>query len=535
MLTNTKLPETPDWLVSALTRPIPANSNQAPANFMSEGRRNNDLTSLAGYFRRRGFDESEIFAQLQAVNLNSADPLDAGEVASISNSVSRNYQADLKAELHDLPVSRIVAGDIAHFCKYIPETGWRVFDGRYWKHDPSGSYAKERIKCQLAALVEAVKASGDVEAVREARKYLSNTRINAVTSLIMSDPNIVSDLAEFDTRPSVLNLRNGTLDLETGQLMHHEATDLLSMLADVTYDPDADCPHFKQVLSWALPPEHAAFLLRYLGYALLGTPREQVFAILYGAGANGKSTVINAVSHLLGDYSANVEPATLIKQKSDKVRSDVARLQGVHLAVTSELATGEILDAPLVKRFTGDDKITARALYSAEVEYRAKFALVMTTNALPVIDGGDPALARRLVLLPFNSVVPEADRDPNLARKLEAEASGILNLLLEGLWEYREIGLALPSDLKEKVAKFVVSSDMVAAFLQDETEAIAGGTVGAKALYHHYRTWCGMSGIRALSMPQFRQEMLKKSYTPKRSSRGQTWQGLRLRRLHQQG
>ena len=532
MLTNIQLPTTPEWLVTALTRSTPANSNHAPADFMSEGRRNTDLTSLAGFLRRRGFDARGIFKQLQAVNLNSSDPLDAGEVSSIANSVSRNYQADAKGELRDLPVSWIVAENIAHFCKYIPETGWRVFDGRYWKHDPSGIYAKERIKCQLAALVEAVKAGSDIEAVRDARKYLSNTRINAVMSLIKCDPNIVSDHANFDSRPSVLNLRNGTLDLETGQLMHHEATDLLSKIANVAYDPEADCPHFKQVLSWALPPAHAAFLLRYLGYALLGAPREQVFAILYGAGANGKSTLINAVSNLLGDYAANVEPATLIKQKSDKVRSDVARLQGVHLAVTSELATGEILDAPLVKRFTGDDKITARALYSAEIEYKAKFALVMTTNALPVIDGGDPALARRLVLLPFKNVVSEANRDPDLARKLEDEAPGILNLLLEGLREYREIGLALPVELKKEVAKFVVSSDMVAAFLQDETEEVADGSVGAKALYNHYRVSCGMSGIRALSMPQFRQEMLKKGFVTKRSRDGQAWQGLRPRRPH---
>jgi len=290
MLTNIQLPEAPEWLITALTRRTPANSNHVPVEFMSEGRRNTDLTSLAGYFRRKGFDAGAIFEHLQAVNLNSSDPLDASEVASIANSVTRNYQSDAKGELHDLPVSRIVAEDIAHFCKYIPETGWRVFDGRYWRHDPSGIYARERVKCQLATIVEAVKANGDIEAVRDARRYLSNTRINAVMSLIMSDPNIVSEHADFDSRPSVLNLRNGTLNLETGQLMHHEATDLLSKIADVAYDPEADCPHFRQVLSWALPSEHAAFLLRYLGYALLGAPREQVFAILYGAGANGKST-----------------------------------------------------------------------------------------------------------------------------------------------------------------------------------------------------------------------------------------------------
>ena len=166
----------------------------------------------------------------------------------------------------------------------------------------------------------------------------------------------------------------------------HEANDLLTKMANVDFDPTAECPNFKKVLAQSLPFEHRAFMLRYLGYSLMGEPREQIFAIPYGVGANGKSTLINAVQHALGDYAANVEPTTLMKQKSEKVRSDVERLQGVRLAITSELGMGEILDAPLIKRFTGGDKITARALYKSEIEYTAKFSLVMTTNSLPVIN-----------------------------------------------------------------------------------------------------------------------------------------------------
>lgn len=133
------------------------------------------------------------------------------------------------------------------------------------------------------------------------------------------------------------------------------------------------------------------------------------------------------------------------------------------------------------------------------------------------------------ILLPFASVVPEHRRDPGLGRKLEEEASGILNRLLQGLREYREIGLAVPDDLKAAVATFVASSDMLSSFLKDATEQMKGETVGAQELYRSYRSWCGSSGIRNLSAPQFRQELLKREYTTKRLKSGNAWSNLRLR------
>ena len=171
-------------------------------------------------------------------------------------------------------------------------------------------------------------------------------------------------------------------------------------------------------------------------------------------------------------------------------------------------------------------------LYGAEFEFKPKFALVMATNALPVIDGGDAALARRLILLPFASVVPEHRRDPALGRKLEGEASGILNRLLQGLREYREIGRAVPQDLKAALAAFVASSDMLSSFLEVATERVEGKAVGARELYRSYRSWCESSGIRSLSEPQFRQELLKKDYRTKRLNTGNAWSDLQLRRAH---
>ena len=107
------------------------------------------------------------------------------------------------------------------------------------------------------------------------------------------------------------------------------------------------------------------------------------------------------------------------------------------MVATSELAIGKILDVALVKRMTGGDMITARALYKEHFEFRPQFVMLMTTNALPVIDGGNKALARRLVMVPFNNVISTSQRDPDLPAKIRSETSGILNRLLEGLTSYQ--------------------------------------------------------------------------------------------------
>lgn len=529
-----ELPETPSWLIKLLGKPktTAANSNEAPNQFMATGRRNNDLASLAGFYRRQGLDADSIFIKLMAANSTADEPVSEHEVRGVANSVARNYEPNLRGEFHDLPMSRVIAGMISDVCRYLPDHGWRVYNGRCWIDDKSGVRAKEHIKTQIEKLVASFKANGDPDAVREIRKYLSNNKVSALTALVTSDPEIRADVEDFDRTDDLLNVRNGTLILSTGHLKPHVASDMLTKVANVDFEPGADCPKFRHVLSQSLPTDHAKFLLRYLGYALLGAPVEQVFAILFGAGANGKSTLMNAVSNLLGSYSANVEPASLLKQKNEKIRTDIARLQGVHMAVTSELATGEVLDAALVKRFTGEDKITARSLYSSEIEFVPKFALVMITNALPVIDGADSALARRLILLPFNNVVPESDRDSSLSYHLAAESPGILNLLLMGLHDYRNNGLAVPEDIKVEVARYARSSDMLASFLAEATDDDAAGGVAAAALYQRYTQWCGMNGLRSLSMPQFKREITKKGYSQKRTKSGYTWPGLRLRRPH---
>lgn len=533
MTNSPSLPKAPDWLISQLKGETSAfaNTNATPHRFLSEGSRNNDLTSIAGFLRKKsGLDADGLFVAIDSINQAGANPLPEEEVRAIARSVA-SYPSGGTPNLQDLPLSRCIAESIAPRCRYVPEWGWMNWAGTNWNSDMNGSRTREIVKQQLEAIYEGIKSTGDTDTINKARTLLSAGKVNATMGLIESDQILRADVAEFDLIKEILNVTNGTLDLQTLDLDRHEPTDLLTKVAKPAYDPTATCPHFDELLRATMPADHATFVLRLFGYALLGNPVEQVFAIFSGMGANGKSTLLNAVANALGDYSTNVEPSSFIKQKNERVRNDLARLKGARLVSTSELATGEILDAALVKRFTGGDNITARALYKEYFEFQAEFVVFMTTNALPVIDGGDAALGRRIIIVPFRNVIPEGERDRHLPRKLEEEASGILNRLLEGLAEYRRVGLDIPYDLKAEAAQFCVSSDMLAIFIEEECESDPDATVRAQILYFRYQTWCGANGLRAMSQPQFRREMIKKiEKSPTKTKAGSMWPGMRMRK-----
>ena len=405
-----------------------------------------------------------------------------------------------------------------------------VFDGFRWVPDMGGIQTRECIKRQLEATYEGVRARKNPEVTNKAHGLLAGSKVTAVISMVQSDHCLKAEVSEFDAISELINFQNGTLNLKTMGLSNHDPEDMLTKVGKGSYAPGVGCPQFDEFLGSVLPLEHQFFVLRLLGYSMLGKPLEQVLAIFTGIGANGKSTLLNTVAYVLGDYATNVEPSSLLQQKGERVRNDVARLNGARFVGTSELAIGQVLDAPLIKRFTGGDRITARALYKEYFEFEAAFVVFMATNALPVINGGDEALARRLLIVPFTTTVPAERRDPELPRKLKEEAPGILNRLLEGLKDYLENGLAVPEDIKKEAAKFCASSDMLEIFLEEKCEIGSSNTVGSADLIRHYRTWNEANGLRPFSTPQFNSEISKKlGLSSKKTKTGKVWQGFRLR------
>lgn len=527
-----RIPEAPTRLVEKLTEIAPktANQNSVPSNFMKAGSRNTDLTRFAGYLRgQMGMDQMQILAVLQDVNRESSAPLPLDEVEAISRSVSR-YEAATKIELDDIPLADLLALEISQSSCRTPASGWMRYDGKRWIEDDGGSYAKEQIKKRLQRLAGNLAGSGQIDALRAAKHLLTAAKVKKIFDLVSTDSRIVRQLDEFDLAPGIVNLANGTLDLQTGELSPHSASDLLTKISDVAYQPEATCPEFDRFLSSTLSGEEGSFVLRLFGYALFGNPTEHVFTILHGPGRNGKSTLADIMGHVFGDYARSAEPSTFIKQKGTGVRNDLARLKGARMVATSELSTGEILDTALVKRITGGDIIAARALYREHFEFKPEFVMFMTTNALPVIDGGDRALERRLILLPFKNVLAAGECDRDLPAKLRSEASGILNRILEGLADYRENGLNIPQSVKAEIGKYIEHSDLIQNFLDDRCELRPGTETRAGELYQSYVGWSAVNGTKSCSQPTFKLEVTKRTNIQQtRTNKGNVWPGISLR------
>jgi putative DNA primase/helicase len=352
-----------------------------------------------------------------------------------------------------------------------------------------------------------------------------------MVELAKSEPGVPVTPERLDADPWVLNVCNGTLDLRTGHLRPHARADLLTKLAPVTYDPGALCPTWEAFLSRILAGDVALirFVQKVIGYSLTGSTQEQCLFILYGAGANGKSTLIQTISALLGDYARQTPTESLLVQRGDGVRNDLARLQGARFVSAVEVEGGRRLAEALVKQLTGGDTITARFLYGEHFEFQPMFKLWLAVNHKPVVQGTDHAIWRRLRLIPFTVTIPAAEQDKRLTEKLRAELPGILRWAVEGCLAWQQEGLAPPTAVKRATGDYRAEMDVIAAFIRDCCVVEPQRQVSTSELYAEYRGWCEQMGESAVTQKAFGTALRERGCTPGRTSGGRLWVGIALR------
>jgi putative DNA primase/helicase len=358
----------------------------------------------------------------------------------------------------------------------------------------------------------------------------SHSRIMDMIGLAKSEPEIPVRPQQLDADPWVLNLANGTLDLRTGQLREHRREDLITKLAPVAYDPAAPCPRWEAFLSriFAGDAELIRFVQKAVGYSLTGSTQEQCFFILYGAGANGKSTLIQTISALLKDYAKQTPTETLLVQRRDGVRNDLARLQGARFVYASEAEGGRKLAEALIKQLTGGDTITARYLYQEHFEFLPAFKIWLAVNHKPGVQGTDHAIWRRMRLLPFTITIPEAEQDKRLTEKLQAELPGILRWAVEGCLLWQQEGLEPPLAVKRATGDYRAEMDVIAAFLQDCCVVGPERRVLAGDLYAEYTSWCRQMGETPVSQKALASALRERGCTPGRQSSERFWCGIGL-------
>ena len=418
--------------------------------------------------------------------------------------------------------------------RFVSAWGWMSWDGMRWRKDDIGE-VERRAKETVLSLYQGVGAIQDDEDRKKFLKFVSRSEsrqsLKAMVDLAQSECEVVARPSEFDGDPWLLNVSNGTLDLQRGELRPHNCENLITRLTPVDWNPQADCPLFLTSLDQILNgnKQLVRFVQKLVGYSLTGLTTEQILIILWGTGANGKSTLVEVLSALVGEYAAKTPTSTFLLKRNDSIPNDLAALQGVRYAYASEVEESRRLSESLVKDITGGEKIRARFLHREWFEYRPEFKLWLSTNHKPIIRGADHAIWRRIRLVPFKVTFPREKQDRGLAEKLKTELSGILNWAVEGCLAWQREGLEPPEEVVHATESYREEMDTLAAFLRERTEADPASCVSAKVLYKTYCAWCEENGERAQTQKALGMRLGERGYDSTHKATGNLWIGLRLR------
>jgi putative DNA primase/helicase len=335
----------------------------------------------------------------------------------------------------------------------------------------------------------------------------------------------------FDTDPMVLNAQNGTVDLKTGKLREHDRGDRITKVAGAQLLDDFGCPRWLSFLGRIFDgnEELIGFLQRAVGYSLTGSTGEQCFFLLWGqTGSNGKSTLLEVLRYVAGDYACNSSPDVLMSQRGGRgPENDVARLRSARLVTASESGETRRLDEERVKRLTGGDTYTARFLHKEYFEFQPQFKLWLAANNKPEIRGTDNAIWRRVRLIPFEVTIPPEEQDPGLPAKLQGEAPGILRWAVEGCLGWQGRGLDPPLEVVDATADYRSEQDAIGRFIDEECTVMEQLRVKVGVLYDRYVRWCQRSGEAPITKRAMGLRLKDdERFQPDKASGARWWVGL---------
>ena len=416
--------------------------------------------------------------------------------------------------------------DNVRYCH--PQKTWYVWTGRRWERDAGGRVerlAKQTVARQYDRVIRAVDqikaggVSGDAATaagkeiaarLKWAARSQQADKIGAMLALARSEPGIPVSPDKFDSDPWLLNVRNGTVDLRTGKLQPHRREDYLSKICPTEYHADAGCSGWQTFLGRVFggDDQTVQFVQRLLGYCLTGDTSMHVLPVFYGAGSNGKSTLVEVVQAVIGaDFAAPAAPDILLAKHGGGHPTELADLHGRRAVVVSEIGEGRRFDEATVKRLTGGDTIKARGMREDFWSFAPSHKFLVCTNTKPDVRKGGNAFWRRLRLIPFGvkfwkadegeTGPPELEADRGLhARLVGVEAAGILAWMVRGCVDWLAAGreLGSPPAVAEATREYRDAEDLVRRFVQSRCEFRRGHRETAKNLYETFARWCDAEG-----------------------------------------
>ena len=382
---------------------------------------------------------------------------------------------------------------------------WLVWDGTRWKPSDYAEVFKFALETVQSIKTEVEQATGLTDA-QNLQKWSvtseSKPKTMAMLDMAAKHPSLVAKASSFDKQKMKLNCLNGIVDLKTGQLNERTSDDLHTKVIGTNFNPQAKCPNFDKFIKEVFggDGELISWIQRAFGYSLTGSVQEQVLFICYGTGANGKSTLLETISKILGDYSTNADfEMFLSNQKSDvRVMEAVGELKGIRLALASEVDASKRFNESLVKRLTGGDTLRGTKLQMGAFQFEPQHKLWFLCNHIPFARDGSHGFWRRIKILPFAQQFQGSSLDSALPDKLWAEREGILAWMIRGaaVWSNElqktngTTGLGPCKAIDQSIEEYRYDNDLSARFIEDGLVRDNDfGSVGARELYIAYQSW----------------------------------------------
>jgi putative DNA primase/helicase len=503
------------------------------------------LATLAALARQNGANLSEIAKRHFRGGTKSGTEnsnADSG-VCKATPAVDANEEIDLS---HDAVAKDLGLRSWDMNAKHVAvQPRWYFWDRTRWKVDECLTHmtsARKFLQVRAAELLRwAVSKAATLGqedagkllawAKREARNLRSASTVMAVISLARSNPASVAEPSDFDEDLLYLGTPGGTVDLRTGILRPPRREDMITKLTAVAPAPaGTPCPIWCQFLNEVLDgdAETIAFLQRAAGYALTGLTAEHKLLFLYGTGRNGKSTFLELLQWLWGDYARRAAATTFLSSIGERHPTDVAGLAGARLVIGSELPKGKSWDEAVLKDLTGGDKMTARFMRGDFFDFVPQLTLMIAGNNMPSLRGVDEALRARMVLVPFTVTIPPERRDKGLPEKLRAEGPAILRWAIDGALEWQRQGLNVPDRVAAASTEYLDGEDTLGQFLADETVNDPSAFIRTGDLHARFKQWAEVQGLAPWTSHTFTKELKSRGFQDLRRSDGRGFVGLRL-------
>lgn len=405
---------------------------------------------------------------------------------------------------------------------------WYVWTGNHWRReDTKLAFHWCRKMCQKVR-------NTNPDAKAAAKALSRHNTATGVEKFAQADRAFAVQAEQWDRNLWLLGTPDGTVNLKTGELKPAQQDDFVTKLTIAgpisldEFDPNQHCPRWMEFLRQATGQDEEVirFLGQWAGYCLTGDTREEALLFVHGPGGSGKSTFINTLATIVGDYARSMETESLTAQRHARHSTEIARLTGVRLAYASETEAGKAWAENRIKQLTGGDTMVARFMRQDDFEFKPQLKLTIVGNNRPTFEKLDSALRRRFNVLAFDQV--PAQPDHGLKAALDAEHPGILAWAIRGCLDWQENGLLRPAEMLRETEEYFASEDVFATWMAENCDLGPDNMAMSSDLLNSLNYFLRRQGRARWTTNQFADEMKSRGFSQKRTAQGNFWLGVEL-------